>query len=1070
MGFANIDTNLFNGINIGEAPMLSQKYGEYDDGENVFARYWNFNGTSLPIGWKIYTNSQPVAMAYYNVNINRPFEMIDQPNGSRWVNGISIGLNQGSIGYAYVLYPSISYWGDDGTIYGLYAYNSSPYLLSSSGPSYFPIQMGVGYNGKIVSSIYGGNLTSLNSTLVNFSSNNTIFVSSETWGIGGSASVSVNNSLILSVSIGTSGQIITETNFVAIAYYPPNGVMPTYTINGYVLTFKETGYPNGKQWSVLINNMILNSTTQEISLILTPKTYSFIIIPGYGRYPNPSNGTIYLTNNNITININFTFLKPIVRIPLTIINRQPFPTGVYEQFLRINDRNYSKYINYNFSNVEFTYQNSTFIPAWIAGPANNSSYTTVVLKLDSIPARSSMEIYMDFLPKNVSILSEYGPTGEGYFSPGKTFLTDNYSWYDDGSDVFPVYTIFDAPTLPNSWLLMGSAQFIPNVGVETVNGAGYEMGAVIFNSNLSGNNITVWANTYYQGTADQQNLGIYASNPSTGTGDNGAVASNGYTMGFNPYYSSNNIYYNGQSIASSSFWSGGTSYFWDIVSINSTSINYTVIQLGYSNVQNIYYLNYTGKIVKSGGLFFSSSTGASDSYQYIFDIIVMDSPPNNYMPNVTFGNHIIPEYNVTFYESGLQPGTTWSVTLNGSTVFSTSNIITFSEPNGSYSYEISEIPGYKSNNYSGTILVEGNPVNLSIHWTMILYKIKIIETGLSNGTEWYFTLVGTTFNDQYINITLNSRNNTITFNEPNGTYEFFVKNVGMHVPIPSTGTLNISGSSILQNIAFIIEYKITFLVIGLPHNVHWYLIFNGNNLSSSLNKTVIFVINGSYQFSVDSTIYINSYARYVANETNGIINLYGANKTIIISYHLQYYVSIYSNPQDGGNVTPASGWYNNSSYLKINALPNYNYELLNWNGTGNGSYSGNNSSFTLYIKGPIIEIANFIEIYRITFVEYGLPTGTNWSVTLNNITKYSTGTNITFIVTNGTYNYIINSPSGYIVQNANGKLSTEMQLNTIKVEFTHFNNNTINPLPVILITIIFLFITALVRLFSKKKN
>ncbi|MGC8993109.1 MAG: hypothetical protein ACP5JE_06110, partial [Thermoplasmata archaeon] len=604
-----------------------------------------------------------------------------------------------------------------------------------------------------------------------------------------------------------------------------------------------------------------------------------------------------------------------------------------------------------FSNVEFTYQNSTFIPAWIEGPANNTSYTTVVLKLYSIPARSSMEIYMDFLPKNVSILSEYGPTGEGYFSPGKTFLTDNYSWYDDGSDVFPVYTIFDAPTLPNSWLLMGSAQFIPNVGVETVNGAGSEMGAVIFNSNLSGNNITVWANTYYQGTADQQNLGIYASNPSTGTGDNGAVASNGYTMGFNPYYSSMNIYYNGQSIASSGFWGGGTSYFWELVSINSTSINYTVIQLGYSNVQNIYYLNYTGKIVKSGGLFFSSSTGFYASHQYIFDIIVMDSPPNNYMPNVTFGNHIIPEYNVTFYESGLQPGTTWSVTLNGSTVFSTSNIITFSEPNGSYSYEISEIPGYKSNNYSGTILVEGNPVNLSIHWTMILYKIKIIETGLSNGTEWYFTLVGTTFNDQYINITLNSRNNTITFNEPNGTYEFFVKNVGMHVPIPSTGTLNISGSSILQNISFIIEYKITFLVIGLPHNVPWYLIFNGNNLSSSLNKTVIFVINGSYQFSVDSTIYINSYARYVAKETYGVINLSGTNRTIIISYHLQYYVSIYSNPQVGGNVTPASGWYNNSSYLTISALPNYNYELLNWNGTGNGSYSGNNSSFTLYIKG-----------------------------------------------------------------------------------------------------------------------
>ncbi len=648
MGFANKNVSLFNGVDVGEAPMLSPIYGEYDDGANVFFKYWNFNGISLPECWKVIINSQPVAMVYCNVNISRPFEMIDQPNGSRWVNGISIGLNQGSIGYASVLYPGISYWGDDGTIYGLYAYNSTTDLLSRLGPSSFPIQMGVGYNGEVVSSIYGENFTSVNSKIVPFSSQNTVFVSSETWGIGGRAIVSVNDGLILSVSIGTYGQISTKTNFIAIAYYPPNGVMPTYTVNGYVVTFNETGYPSGEQWSVLINNRIFNSTTGNISVILTPGYYNFKIIPGYGRYPYPSNGTIYLTNNNITINVNFTVLKPLFKIPIIINNQQSIPTGVYQQFLRINDKNYSRYINSNFSNVEFTYQNSTLIPAWIEGPANNSSYTIVVLKLYSISAKSSVEIYMNFLSKNVSILSEYGPTGEGYFSFGEKYLTDNYSWLDDGNDVFPVYTIFDAPSLSKSWSLMGSAQFIPNVGVETVNGNGYQMGAVVLNNNLSKDNVTVWANTYYQGSADQQNLGIYGNNPSTGTGDNGGVAGDGYTVGFNPYYSSNNIYYNGSSIASSSFWGGGTSYFWDCVSINSTSINYTVVQIGQNNLRNTYYLNYTGKIVKQGGLFFSSSTGAATSYQFIFDIIVMYSPPHNYMPHVTYGNITIRGYNVNF--------------------------------------------------------------------------------------------------------------------------------------------------------------------------------------------------------------------------------------------------------------------------------------------------------------------------------------------------------------------------------------------------------------------------------------
>ena len=43
MGFANKTTNLFNTVNIGEAPQLSSTYAEYDDGSNVFPIYFNGN-------------------------------------------------------------------------------------------------------------------------------------------------------------------------------------------------------------------------------------------------------------------------------------------------------------------------------------------------------------------------------------------------------------------------------------------------------------------------------------------------------------------------------------------------------------------------------------------------------------------------------------------------------------------------------------------------------------------------------------------------------------------------------------------------------------------------------------------------------------------------------------------------------------------------------------------------------------------------------------------------------------------------------------------------------------------
>jgi hypothetical protein len=51
-GFASTSTNLFNGVNIGEAPQLSSTYAEYDDGANVFNYYQRFGGlSSLPSDW-----------------------------------------------------------------------------------------------------------------------------------------------------------------------------------------------------------------------------------------------------------------------------------------------------------------------------------------------------------------------------------------------------------------------------------------------------------------------------------------------------------------------------------------------------------------------------------------------------------------------------------------------------------------------------------------------------------------------------------------------------------------------------------------------------------------------------------------------------------------------------------------------------------------------------------------------------------------------------------------------------------------------------------------------------------
>jgi len=172
-----------------------------------------------------------------------------------------------------------------------------------------------------------------------------------------------------------------------------------------------------------------------------------------------------------------------------------------------------------------------------------------------------------------------------------------------------------------------------------------------------------------------------------------------------------------------------------------------------------------------------------------------------YIVNTSSGSLSVSKvYRITFTESGLPSGTSWSVTLNNVGKSSTNGTIIFNEPNGTYSYIISGISGYRANAYSGTINVNGNPISVPINWTIITYTITITENGIPNGTSWSATLTGTTFNGQYINVTLSSTTNTITFNEPNGTYSYIIHLPSGYQSNSVKGQVNVSGNSAIATI------------------------------------------------------------------------------------------------------------------------------------------------------------------------------------------------------------------------------------------------------------------------------
>ncbi len=76
-----------------------------------------------------------------------------------------------------------------------------------------------------------------------------------------------------------------------------------------------------------------------------------------------------------------------------------------------------------------------------------------------------------------------------------------------------------------------------------------------------------------------------------------------------------------------------------------------------------------------------------------------------------------------------------------------------------------------------------------------------------------------------------------------------------------------------------------------------------------------------------------------------------------------------------------------------------------------------------------------LNIYTVNFHENGLESGTEWSVTLNGITKESLNDTISFIAGNGTYSYSIEVPTGYNLTNSSGIINVSGDILFINLNF-----------------------------------
>lgn len=147
--------------------------------------------------------------------------------------------------------------------------------------------------------------------------------------------------------------------------------------------------------------------------------------------------------------------------PITITNSQSAPTpSPFQEQLTIDSATFARYINSNWSNVEFRLSSGGLIPAWIESGATNTSTSTVVwLRLASIPALGTVQVGMDFAPTTCFLLSSAGPIGEA------PQLSATYAAFDDGATVFDFYDDFAGTTVSSGYVVVSGPTITQNNGL-----------------------------------------------------------------------------------------------------------------------------------------------------------------------------------------------------------------------------------------------------------------------------------------------------------------------------------------------------------------------------------------------------------------------------------------------------------------------------------------------------------------------------------------------------------------------------------------------------------------------------
>ena len=268
-------------------------------------------------------------------------------------------------------------------------------------------------------------------------------------------------------------------------------------------------------------------------------------------------------------------------------------------------------------------------------------------------------------------------------------------------------------------------------------------------------------------------------------------------------------------------------------------------------------------------------------------------------------------YPVTFTETGLSAGTTWSVNVGSTTLTGKHASITYYLPNGTYNFTVMKVGHYHYLVPSSQIRVDGGPINVPVTYSLNAYGVDFIETGLPASSYWYVNITG-----------MPPMKNLLPENHTsllNGTYGFTISSSDPnYAPNVSSGYFQVSGSVVSVSIEFYrVNYNVKFTETGLPQGTEWFVNVTGSSPQSSTNSIISFTEpEGIYSYSVSSA---NN--NYQASTSKGTFEVSSSSQTFS-----ETFIKVNSQGSGNGPTIDTASLFMLSSLHGVNPMQDYKSE------------------------------------------------------------------------------------------------------------------------------------------------